>query len=134
MIRAAVAAAALVLVPAAAQADDVYLWSTPPSESARCVTGVEVAQVDGTRAEVERLLDGPGYASPFVDSPHARDYRRCGISWERGRVTVLYWPNGMIRALATARWRSGDLELPHAHPRFDPSAPVEPYRPFGGVV
>lgn len=91
-------------------------WDSKPGPRAKCVTGSEFGMIEGkTRAEAERILDGPGYAAPLWSG--ARDYRPCGLAWEHGRVTVHYGKAGRVWYASRMIFRGGELDLPVDHPR-----------------
>lgn len=106
--------APLLLAPA--HAADPSEWFAQRGPSAKCVTGAEFGEIEGkTRAELYRLLDGPGYATPLYREG-TRDYRPCGKAWEHGRVTVVFGRNGLAWYASQIKF-GGTLELPSDHPR-----------------
>jgi hypothetical protein len=132
---AVVLALAVLVAPTAAHADELAGWQVRAGDRAKCVTSAEANELWAgfiTRQDAEAILDGPGYATTGI--PNARDYRPCGLTWDRGRFTVLYWPGGSMRGTARGKWREADLELPHDHPRYDPATPSVAWRPFGGIL
>jgi hypothetical protein len=91
-------------------------WDVQRGEHAKCVTSDETRAITGmTRADAEKILDGPGYAGPLYDG--ARDYRPCGLAWEHGRVTVRYGKAGRVWFATKLVFRGGELALPIGHPR-----------------
>lgn len=90
-------------------------WESKPGPLAKCVTGVEMRQLEGlSRADAEKVLDGPGYRARLWSG--ARDYRPCGLAWEHGRLTVHYGKAGRVWYASRITFHGGSLDLPIGHP------------------
>lgn len=101
-------------------------WTKDRGDHAKCVNRAEwhelywsdsASQHRMKKADVERLLDGPGYQSSDWRGD-VRDYRPCGMAWENGRVTVHYGPRGFYTfASRLTIDEHGKFALPLGHPR-----------------